>query len=174
MTILAVLAFIVVAAYLMCGCTAEWTKPEAGLTLEQKGIVIRLAAKNALVQVYQSEPGIWKDQVCSTATIILKALDGDEQALSRLGLLGTDPTVAAIVTLENPTRSTITLKTRGLLIDFLMAVARRYDLHGWEPTISDAITAFDGFVVSGVTTDYELWFLTREFFTGIVEGCSSV
>ena len=172
MTILAVLAFIVVASYLMCGCTTEWTKPDNGLTLEQKGVLIRLTAKNALVQVYQSEPGAWKDQVCSMATIIVKALDGDERSLSYLGLLGTDPEASEAA--MEATRSTISIQTKKLLLDLLMASALEYNLHGWENTISDAIVVFDAFIVSGVATDYELWFLTREFFAGIVEGCSSL
>jgi len=170
MTILAVLAFIVVAFYLMCGCTTEWMRPEGALTLGQKGVLIRLAAKNALVQVYQSEPGIWKDQVCSVATIILKALDGDEQSLSYLGLLGTDPEASEAA--MEATRSTISIQTKKLLLDLLMASALEYNLHGWENTISDAVVVFDAFIVSGVTTDYEVWFLTREFFAGIVQSCA--
>jgi len=168
------LAIIVLVAvwYFTDGCNIHWTKPDnGGLTLEQKGVVIRLAAKSALVHVQESEPGPWKNDVCSAATIVLKALDGDEESLRSLGLLGTDPDIAVIVVLENPTRSTITVKTKKLLLDLLMAAAQKYDLRGWETTIADAIVVFDAFIVSGVTTEYEVWFLTREFFAGLVDGC---
>jgi hypothetical protein len=158
----------------MCGCTAEWAKPDNGLTLEQKGILIRLGAKNALVQVYQSEPGEWKDHVCSVSTIILKALDGDEQSLLSLGLLGTDGATAVRIAAEAPTRSTITIPTRTFLLDLLRTTAIEYGLEVWESQIADAIAVFDAFIVSGVTTDYELWILTREFFAGIVDGCMYV
>ncbi|MBN2209411.1 MAG: hypothetical protein JW759_08965 [Candidatus Coatesbacteria bacterium] len=172
MTILAVLAFTVVAFYLMCGCTAEWTRPDNGLTLEQKGTLVRLASKNGLIQLHQSEPGAWEEDVCSISTIILKALDGDEKSLRSLGLLGADPEGAKAA--KEATRSTISTHTKKLLLDLLTATALEFDLHGWENTISDAVVVFDAFVASGVTTDYELWFLTREFFAGIVDGCSQI
>ena len=155
------------------GCNVNWSG-DTTLTLGQKGLLVRLAAKNAVIQVHNETPGEWEDPVCSIATVVLKALDGDEESLDFLGLLGKGETTAIHVVLENPTQSTITLKTKDFLLDLLRLTATRYGLGEWEEMIEDGIAVFDAFLISGVSTEYETWFLTREFFAGVCEGCQMI
>jgi len=153
------------------GCTLAWQKDTP---IEQQGNLVRAAAKFALLEVYAEEPGPWKDSVCSISTIILKALNGDEQALASLTLLNSGQPLAIHIVAESPTQSTITIETKEFLLDLLNAVGTQYDLKNWQPRLEFAIAILDTYLISGIITDYTVWALTKEFFAGICEGCSEI
>lgn len=179
-TLVVVLVTLVALVYLWTttGCTIDWAKPDDGrLTLEQKGVLVKIAAKRALIEVWREEPGLWKDHVCSVATIILKALDGDSTAITELNtrLEAAFPDRNLVMIAPSDTSpSSITIEARDLLLGLLAYTAGNWDMDGWAGAAADAIELFDAFLLTGVTTDYEVWYLTREFFAGIVEGCAVV
>jgi len=164
--LLTVVAAILVIVYFggINGCGFKWTQPDSQLTLEQKGLLVNLAAKNMIIQLRQAEPGEWEDYVCSLATIVVGALDGDEASIARLNTVLPQPLA---------TGTTITLPMKTLLFDLLNYVARKFDIGGWETIFADTILVLDTFILSSVTTNYEVWYLTREFFVGIVAGCNA-
>ena len=177
--VMGAIALVILAIYIASGCKINWGG-ETTLTLEQNGVLIKTAASTAIVEVYNSEVAHgnavkWADHVCSVSTIILRALDGDKAALETLHMLGTDPVIAAITTVNPPSQSTITIPTKTILLDLLRYTADRYGLPDvWNTRLAGAIVLFDTFIVSGVTTEHEVWFLTRAFFQGIVDGCASI
>ena len=164
--LLSVALIILVIAYLggTNSCSVKWAKPDNGLTLEQKGLLVNLAAKNMIVQLRINEPGEWQNHVCSLATIVVDALDGDDASIRKLNSVLAEPLSTA---------GSITVPIKTLLLDLLSHVASSFDLHGWESSFADAITILDAFVLSSVTIDQEVWYLTREFFAGIVSGCDT-
>lgn len=162
--VLVAIAILVVAS-LTTSCSFRWSKPDNGMTLEQRGVLVNLAAKNAIVQLRRNEPGEWEDYVCSLATIVVDALNGDDESIARLNTVLSEP-----LSIDKE----VSIPMKALLLDLLNLTVERFDLHGWESTIADGITVFDAFVLSGVTTDYEVWYLTREFFAGINAGCAVI
>ena len=96
---------------------------------------------------------------------VVKALDGDEEAVTALNVTGAFNTPL-------PTPNAMTIETKDMLLGLLQYTAENYDLDGWASAMTDAAELFDAFVISGITTEYGVWFLTREFFAGIVEGCA--
>ncbi len=168
-TIAAILLVIAAMACLLTGCSVEWTRPDSQLTLEQRGVLVRVAARRAIIEAYREEPGPWNEYVCSVATIIQNALDGDAQAIADCGFRIADFELAE--NWQPPTPNTMTTETKDLLLNLLRYSADKCDLDGWEGAIADAIELFNAFALTGVTTEYDVWFLTREFFAGISEGC---
>ncbi len=173
-TIAAILLVIAAMAYLLTGCDVEWTRPGSQLTLEQRGVLVRVAARRAIIEAYREEPGPWNEYVCSVATIIQNALDGDSKAIADCPPAG--GRIAALQPIRRAanqlsTDNTMTIETKDLLLGLLTYTEENWDLKGWEGAIADAIELFNAFVLTGVTTEHDVWFLTREFFAGISEGC---
>jgi len=168
-TITAILLALAAVVYLSTACSIKWTKPDDRKTLEHRGVLVKVAARRAVIEAYRREPGDWKDHVCSVATIVLKALDGDDKAIADSGLR----IVICDLTgnWQPPTGNAMTIETKDTLLGLLAYTAKNWDLGGWKGAVADAIELFDAFVISGVTTEHEVWFLTREFFAGISEGC---
>jgi len=173
-TIAAILFALAAIVYLSMGCSTHWaTYPRGELTLEQRGVLVKVAARRAVIETYRRGPGEWKDHICSVATIVLEALDGRGPILDcGLGTADYGSADFGLLTSDFKPEKEITIETKAMLLGLLRYTAENRSLDGWEAAMMDAMELFDAFVVLGVTSEHEVWFLTREFFAGIVEGCA--
>lgn len=159
-------------------CSLKWTNPFKSETeLEQTGAAVRGAAQLAIIVAHQQEPGEWATHVCSTAAIVLKALDGDSQAIEQinemLNEISLDLEPQVYVTADDMNKK-MSIELRNLLLGLLSYSASMWDMHGWDAVAASAIGIADAFLKPEVITDYAVWYLTREFFAGIVAGCGVI
>ena len=177
--VMAIVALAIMSIWTMSGTGCSWFRANGGTntaaTLEEKGEMVRLGAQSAITEIYNQKPGPWIDEVCTLSGIVCKALDGDEAALQALGLLGTDPVAAKGIAEDPPTQSTITLQTKTFLLNMLTAIAERYQLDPvWTSRMNLAVGLIDLYLISSVSMEHDLWFLTRSFFQGIADGCKTI
>jgi hypothetical protein len=175
LTIVVFLLFVITILFISsttgCGVKHAGTN---GMTLEQRGVIIHLVAEEAFVDIHRHTTDKWSIHVCKVSTIILFALDGDQAAIATLttAINTTYPNIHTPFSLTG--NSEITIETQRLLLTFLEYSATLYDIGERTGTIRRAITLFDTFVIQGITTDHDTWYLTRSFFAGIVSGCKEI
>jgi len=170
--IVVALLMIAVVITLSFACNIKWLKGD-GLTLGQKGVLTKTASWAAITELYTEQPGEWKDDVCSVSTIILDALDGKPDAIDTVNTMLAEIGEAPIMLVQADSNQ-ITIELKNALLSLLKYSADRWRLERWDGLIGRAIEIMDVFLVVGITTDYKMWFLTREFFAGIVEGCVQI
>lgn len=125
--------------------TVSCGKDHGGMTLEQQGMLVNLAAKTTIIEASLTYPGDWIEPVCEVASMILERLEA-----STTSTLSWGEHNAAVMELSE--------STRGLDLD----MRRR---------IETALVALDIFLGAQLRTEFEIWFLTTEFFRGLVAGC---
>ncbi|MBW2093287.1 MAG: hypothetical protein JRI80_00225 [Deltaproteobacteria bacterium] len=165
-TVLLLAAAIMVAT----GCSIKWLGDKRNL--QQTGDLVRSTASTSMVLAHQQWPdeGDWETHVCSTATVVLAALDGDATAVATVNQMLAEAQPAALLVGGEQ----MTIEMRKLLLGLLAHIAVQYDLEGWGAVIASAIDFADTYLQAEVTTDYEVWYLIRQLFTGIVEGCELI